>query len=61
MSKVLPDVDVLGTFPSSNDVVTPLDARDDVLVYRGRLLLRETETLQKLPRYKTSQLAINAE
>ena len=49
MGEVLPDVDVLGTFPSADDVVTPLDARGVVLVYRGRLLLRESETVQKRP------------
>ena len=36
VGEVLPDVDVLGTFPSADDVVTALDARGVVLVYRGR-------------------------
>ena len=49
VGEVLPDVDVLGTFPAADDVVTPLDARGVVLVYRGRLLLRESETVQKRP------------
>jgi hypothetical protein len=39
--KVLPDVDVLGTFSSADDVVTPHYARGVVLVYWGRLLLLE--------------------
>ena len=41
------DVDVLGTFSSAKDVVTPLDARCVVPVYRRRPLLRESETVQK--------------
>ena len=51
VGEVLPDVDVLqvGTFSSADDVVTPLDARGVVLVYRGRLLLLESETVQKRP------------
>ena len=49
MGEVLPDVDVLGTFPSADAIVTPLNARGVVLIYRGRLLLRETETVQKCP------------
>ena len=42
MDEVLPDVDVLGTFPSADDVVTPLDTRGVVLVNRSRPLLRES-------------------
>ena len=38
VGEVLPDVNVLGTFTAADDVVTPLDARGVVLVYRGRLL-----------------------
>ena len=34
--EVLPDVDVLGTFPSTDDIVTPLDARGAVLVSSAR-------------------------
>ncbi len=49
MGEVLPDVDVLGTFPSADDVVTPLDACGVVLVYRSRPLLRGPETVQKIP------------
>ncbi len=47
MCEVLLDVDVLGTFPSSNDVVAPFNARCAVLVDRGRLLLLVSETVQK--------------
>ena len=61
MSKVFPYVDVLGTFPAADDVVSPFDARGVVLVYRGRLLLRESETVKSALRYKTSQPAIDAE
>ena len=32
VGEVLPDVDVLGTFPSADDVVTPLNARRGVFV-----------------------------
>ena len=48
MGEVLPDIYVLGTFPSADDVVTPLDARGVVLVYWSRPLLRETETVQMI-------------
>ncbi len=48
VGEVFPDVDVLGTFPSANDVVTPLDARGVVLVYWSRPILRESETVQKI-------------
>ena len=48
VGEVLPDVDVLGTFPSSNDVVTPFDARGVVLVYWSRSPLRESKTVQKI-------------
>ena len=33
VGEVLPDVDVLGTFPSADDDVAPLDACSVVLVY----------------------------
>ena len=49
MGEVLLDVNVLGTFTATDDVVTRLDARGAVLVYRGRLLLRESKTVQKRP------------
>ncbi len=44
---VLPNIDVLGSFPSADDVVAPFDARGVVLVCRGGLLLLESETVQK--------------
>ncbi len=49
MGEVLPDVDVLGSFTSADDVVALFDARRVVLVYRGRLLLLESETVQESP------------
>ncbi len=49
VSEVLPDVDVLGSFPSANDVVAPFNAGGVVLIYRGGLLLLESETVQKSP------------
>ena len=51
VDEVLPEIDVLGTFPSADDAVTPRDARCVVLVYRGRLLLLKTKTqaVQKRP------------
>ena len=58
VGEVLPDVDVLGTFPSADDVVTPLDARGVVLVYWSRLLLRRC---RRSLRYKTSLPASDAE
>ena len=45
MGEVLPDVDVLGSFTSADNAVAPFDARSVVLVYRGRLLLLESETV----------------
>ncbi len=47
MGKVLLDINVLGSFTSADDVVAPFDARSIVLVYRGRLLLLEPETVQE--------------
>ncbi len=49
MGEVLPDVDMLSSFPSANDVVAQLDARGVVLVYWSRPLLLEFETVQKSP------------
>ncbi len=37
MGEVLPDVDVLGSLPSADDFVTPLDARSVVLVGATRV------------------------
>ena len=44
--EVLPDVNMLGSFTSADDVVAPFDARGVVLVYRGGLLLLESWTIQ---------------
>jgi hypothetical protein len=37
VGEVLPDVDVLGSLPSADDFVTPLDARSVVLVGATRV------------------------
>jgi hypothetical protein len=47
MREVLPNVNVLGPLTSPDDVVTPLDARGVVLVYRCRPLLSETKSFQE--------------
>jgi hypothetical protein len=47
MSKVLADINVIGSFTSSDDVVAPLDARCAVLVHWCGLLLSDTELFQK--------------
>ncbi len=46
--EVLPDVDVLSSLPSADDVVTPLDARRVVFVDRRGLCLGEPHTLEEL-------------
>ncbi len=47
MSKVLTDVNVLGSIPSANDVVAPLDAHCVVLVRWCGRLLSEAKSFQK--------------
>ena len=46
--EVLLNVDVLGSLPSANDVVTPLDARSVVFVDRRGRRLDESHTLEEL-------------
>ena len=50
--EVLPNVDVLGSLPSADDVVTPLDAHRDcdrvVFVDRRGRRLGESHTLEEL-------------
>ena len=46
--EVLSDVDVLGALASTDDVVTPLDARSVVLVHRSWSLLGEAHGLEKV-------------
>ncbi len=46
--KVFPDVDVLGTLPSADDVVPPLDARGVVLVHRSRGLLGKAHMFEEV-------------
>ncbi len=48
VSKVLPGVDVLGSLPSTNDIVTPLDARRVIFVDRRWRRLGEPHTLEVL-------------
>ncbi len=47
MSKVLADVNVLGSLTSADDVVAPLDARGVVLIHWCGRLLSDTESFQK--------------
>ena len=48
MSKVFPDVNVLGALPAADDIVPPFDTCRVVLVHRGRLRLRKTHTLEEV-------------
>jgi hypothetical protein len=61
VGEVLPNVDMLGLFPSADDVVAPFDARGVVLVYLGGLLLLESETVQRSPEVQNPQPAADAE
>ncbi len=58
VGKVLPDVDLLGSLPSADDVVTPLDARSVVFIDRRGRHLGELYTLEELadtePRFQRS-------
>ena len=48
VSEVLPDVNVLDALPSTDDVVSPLDACCVVLVHWCRRLLGEAELVKGL-------------
>ncbi len=48
MGEVLPDVDVIGSLPSADDIVTPLDARSSVFIDRHGRRLDESHTLEEL-------------
>ena len=48
MREVLPNVDMLGSLPTADDVVTPLDARGVVLEYRSRGRLGEAHVLEQV-------------
>ena len=48
MSKVFPDVNVLGALAAADDIVPPFDTCSVVLVHRGRLRLRKTHTLEEV-------------
>jgi hypothetical protein len=45
---MLAEVNVLGAFPSSDDVVAPFDARGVVLVHGGGWGLRESHVLEEV-------------
>ncbi len=47
MSKVLADVNVLGSFTSADDGVAPLDARGVVLIHGCGRLLSDAKSFQK--------------
>ena len=46
--EVLADANVLGTFATSNDIVSPLDACSVVLVHRRKAFLRESHVAEQL-------------
>ena len=48
VGEVLPNVDVLGALTSTDDVVSPLDARSVVLVHRSRARLGKAHGLEKV-------------
>ena len=48
VGEVLPDVDVLGSLPATDDVVTPLVSRRLVFVDRRGRRLGESHTLEEL-------------
>ena len=48
VGEVLPNVDVLSSLPSTDDVVAPLDARRFVFVDRRGRRLDESHTLEEL-------------
>ena len=48
MGKVFPDGNVLGALPAADDIVPPFHTCSVVLVYRGRLRLRKTHTLEEV-------------
>ncbi len=48
VGEVLPDVNMLGSLASNNDVVSPLDARGVVLEHLGGVLLSEAESLKEV-------------
>jgi hypothetical protein len=48
VGEVLPNVNVLGAPPTTNDVVSPLDARRVVLVHWCRKLLGKAELFKEL-------------
>ncbi len=59
--KVLSDVNVLGPFSSTNDVVSPLDACQVILVDWCGFCWAKSSRSSKYWRYKTSITAVDAE
>ncbi len=59
VGEVLPDVEVLGSFPSANDDVSPLDARRVVTVDRlGPHALKELAEVQNLASRRRSRIIL---
>ena len=48
VGEVLPDVDVLGSLTTADDVVAPFNTRRGVLVDRGNFPLPESKSAQKV-------------
>ncbi len=62
VGEALPDVDVLGSFASADDVVSLFVARGIVLVYRGGgFFCLNPRRSRRARRYRTSQPAADAE
>ena len=52
MGEVFPDVNVLGAFPSANDIAPPFDTCRIILVHRSWLRLRKTHALEDVAKVK---------
>ncbi len=52
IGKVFPDVNVLGAFPSANDIVLPFDTCCIILVHPSWLRLRKTHALEEVVKVK---------
>ncbi len=55
MSEALPDVDVLRALSTTNDGVSPLDARSVVLVHRGRGRLGAAHAFEAMTKVQNGQ------
>ncbi len=56
MSEVLPDVNVLHTLSTTNDVVSPLDAHSVVLVHQSRVRLGEANAFDEITKVQNLRL-----